>query len=371
MKKHVAALDGLRGIACLVIFAGHYLHQYDHDSHLAPPFLMHAFSQYGSAVDLFFAISGFVIFLSINNLREKLDNTGLFKSYFTSRAFRILPVYFLLILSYYYIPFNNKLMNSDMFISSVPPYVYLFFGQTWWMVANHRIGAPFVLPSWSLCTEVFLYVLLFLIVCFISKKHLVNAMAVVAVISCLIRVLIVSESNNLPAVYYLPISRMDGFMLGGIVALLYTKDRLSWIGTRTLNWILLVCSIGYVTAIVNIAMYGKYSDAFIYTFYALFFSAVIIRTTKSDISWLSKGPLAYMGTVSYFVYLFHVPIIFGMSYIKCNIVLNLVLTFGVMMIMATISWYGMEKPLIDRGKSLNAIPALGSVHRGGCCRNGS
>ncbi len=87
MKKHIPALDGLRGIACLMIFMGHFIHQRDHVSHTVTPFWIRVASQYWSGVDLFFVLSGFVIFLSLSGLRERLDTPNVFRSFFTSRGF--------------------------------------------------------------------------------------------------------------------------------------------------------------------------------------------------------------------------------------------------------------------------------------------
>jgi peptidoglycan/LPS O-acetylase OafA/YrhL len=358
-KKHIPALDGLRGIACLMIFMGHFLHQHDHHSHSISPFWIRLSSQYWAGVDLFFVLSGFVIFLSLSRLRETLSPLGVMRSYFTSRAFRILPVYYLLILAYFYIPFNNKLMSSDLFISSVPSPVYLFLGQSWWMVANHEAGAPFVQPTWSLCAEEFLYVLILFMVCFIPSRHLIKAMAAAAATSLILRIHTVMTDGNLVGAYLLPPYRMDGFMLGGIIALLHSRGQLSSINTRVLNWAVLSFSLIFAAMTYsNVNLFGRFAIAFGYAFYAMFFASILVRVIKGgNFGYLSKGPLAYIGMVSYFVYLAHFPIVYAMSFVPCNVIINLMITLGVVLGAATLSWYGMEKPLISRGKSLNETRA--------------
>jgi peptidoglycan/LPS O-acetylase OafA/YrhL len=356
MKKHIPALDGLRGIACLMIFMGHFMHQRDHVSHTVTPFWIRVVSQYWSGVDLFFVLSGFVIYLSLSGLRERMSTPNVFRSYFTSRAFRIMPVYLLLILSYFYIPFHNGLMNSDLFISSVPAQLYLFFGQSWWMVYNHRAGAPFVQPTWSLCAEVFLYVVLLFIVCFVPKRHVLKAMAAVAASSLVLRATIAAAGGDLYGASMLPVCRMDGFMLGSIIAFLHEGGRLARVNTRMLDWAIALSVLTFFAMTYDDAnLFGRYTLIFGYAFYAAFFGAIVARVVLGgNFGFLEKGPLAYVGTVSYFVYLAHLPIIYAMSFVPVGAVLNLVITLVVVLGAAAVSWHWLEKPLIDRGKALNA-----------------
>ncbi len=84
------------------------------------------------------------------------------------------------------------------------------------MVFNHRAGAPYVQPTWSLCAEVFLYLLLLLMVCFIPRRHIFKAKVAAAANQ--------PHPENLDryrgrrpdrgfliAAYMLPVCRMDGF----------------------------------------------------------------------------------------------------------------------------------------------------------------
>jgi peptidoglycan/LPS O-acetylase OafA/YrhL len=366
-RGHIPALDGLRGIACLMIFAGHFVHERDHVSHSVPPLWIRAVSQYWAGVDLFFVLSGFVIFLSLERLMRETSLRGVTASYFTSRAFRIVPVYALLILCYFYIPFDNRLMGSDLFVSSVPPQVYLFFGQSWWMVLNHRAGAPFVQPTWSLCAEVFLYVLLWAIVCFIPKRHVLKAMAAAAAASVALRLFTVMTGGDPYGAFMFPPCRMDGFMLGAIVALLHSRGRLSWVNTRALNWVIAFCALAFAAmTCVDVNLYGGFAIAFGYAFYAAFFAAIVLRVAMGGgFGFLARGPLAYVGTVSYFVYLVHYPVVYAMSHVPCRAVPNLLMTLGIVFGSATASWFWMEKPLIARGKSLAAALAASGNERAG------
>ncbi len=81
--KRLSRLDGLRGVLASYIMLGHALPFTDVPGWLAQPF------HHGeAAVDLFFALSGLVIVNSLAHFEYR------FWRFFTSRAWRLLPVYF-------------------------------------------------------------------------------------------------------------------------------------------------------------------------------------------------------------------------------------------------------------------------------------
>jgi peptidoglycan/LPS O-acetylase OafA/YrhL len=341
----------------LLILSGHFLLQ---NRQSVPAVVLHAFSQYWSGVDLFFVLSGYVIFASLTRLNERRPGIPtLLRLYLTSRAFRILPVYALFLSAYFYLPrLNPQLAHDELFISSIPNYVYLYFGQAWMMAFRQRAGAGFVDVSWSLCAEVFLYGLAFVIVCLTSNRNRIWVVAAVAVISYTARLYIVLFTGNFLAAYLLPVCRMDGFMFGGIIAHLYTshtlKDSISKVLSRALP--ILFC-VFVVLAVGAWHFASGASILFSYSFYALFYTAVLVTVIRGDFPVLSKGPLKFIGTVSYFIYLFHFPIVYWMKNIsdelRWGVLTNFSVTFAVTIGAATISWFLMEKPLIALGKTLN------------------
>lgn len=350
-------MDGLRGVACLLVFTGHFLVQ---NSPACPPVLLQAFSQYWSGVDLFFVLSGFVIFLSLIRLRERTQATPrLIRLFVTSRACRILPVYAVFLSAYFVLPrLYPQLAQDEMFVTSIPGRVYLWFGQSWYMALHQRGGAEFVDASWSLCAEVFLYALSLAIICVVTDKGRIRAMVAAAAFSLAARVCIVLFTENLLAAYLLPVCRMDGFMLGGIAAVLYGGDGgaprvLSALG-RALPVLLCV----FVALSVGARHFASaFSILFSYAFYSLFYSAILVAAVGGRLQSLSRAPLRFIGTISYFIYLFHLPIIYWARQMAgragWGILANGLAAVGATLAAATLSWFLMERPIIALGRSLN------------------
>lgn len=91
--SHIPVLDGLRGLAALFVLFGHFP-AIEHFT-----ILRRAFTWFDSAalgVDIFFALSGFLITRII--LAGKDDGTFSFRTFYIRRALRILPIYYITIL---------------------------------------------------------------------------------------------------------------------------------------------------------------------------------------------------------------------------------------------------------------------------------
>lgn len=89
MKTRLSELDALRGIAALMVVIGHYTARYnDFYTPISFPF---KFEYGGYGVQLFFLISGFVIFLTLNKTRHPLE-------FVVSRFSRLYPAYWVAVL---------------------------------------------------------------------------------------------------------------------------------------------------------------------------------------------------------------------------------------------------------------------------------
>jgi peptidoglycan/LPS O-acetylase OafA/YrhL len=89
-REHIPALDGLRGVAILLVIP----HNADLFSNSAPwlwPLALLAHAGW-LGVQLFFVLSGFLI---TRNLRSARGRPDCLKTFFTRRVLRLFPLYFL------------------------------------------------------------------------------------------------------------------------------------------------------------------------------------------------------------------------------------------------------------------------------------
>ncbi len=97
-SNRVPELDGLRGLAILLVLICHYV---GNATHAPLGFVLdHVFTVMSvgwSGVDLFFVLSGFLIG---GILLESRDSPRFFQTFYIRRIHRILPIYYLWILLY-------------------------------------------------------------------------------------------------------------------------------------------------------------------------------------------------------------------------------------------------------------------------------
>src|SRR5688572_26501202 len=91
--NYIKQLDGLRAIAVLLVIITHWFPE-------GHP--LNTYTSFFNGVDIFFALSGFLITRILLNNRIEAEQTGqaktsVLKNFFMRRTLRIFPVYYLLI----------------------------------------------------------------------------------------------------------------------------------------------------------------------------------------------------------------------------------------------------------------------------------
>jgi peptidoglycan/LPS O-acetylase OafA/YrhL len=279
-------------------------------------------------VDLFFVLSGFFI------LSTLLANEGRPRSarnYFISRFFRIMPLYVFLLLGYFYLPrfIGRNYLTGLMFDTTTPNFVYLLFGQAWTAYFTHDNGAGFIGVTWSLSVEVFLYLVAAAVV-YGYRGDRIRILAGLALFSWAIRAVASIFFHSYFICYFLPVCRMDEFMMGGIVAVMLRNGRLNGIGPKTVTRLrIFVCAclaffVGTTLAVIDSK--GEFAAAVDFAFLGVFFSAVLLLVLAGgrDAGEAGAGdglfaralvpPLSYLGLISYSVYIFHIPIHYLFNY---------------------------------------------------------
>jgi peptidoglycan/LPS O-acetylase OafA/YrhL len=361
------ALDGVRGIAILLVLVWHLLYQLQN----TPGFLqypVYAGRLFWSGVDLFFVLSGFLIG---GILLDSTTSPRYFRAFYARRGFRILPLYVVLVglCSIRFLPFHWLTASlGDLTKSSLPWIGYLTFTQNVWMTMRGTLGVGTLSPTWSLCIEEQFYLLIPILIRKISRSSLAILLTFVVVGTLLLRIVLFKYYHHgaIACAVLMP-SRADTLSLGVLSALL-VRDRKYW------NWIVAQKSIlrgvaAVLLAALGVLTYAAHRPGVIETvgfsclalFYTCFLLLVLAGPGGALQRLLTYQPLMQLGTISYFVYLFHLPITEALRRFVNNhvsrpsdpAIIIAVYAAGVTatLIVAQISWRFFEKPLIRVGRN--------------------
>lgn len=290
-------------------------------------------------VQAFFVLSGFLLTPILVDMKSNLSWRDFFIHFYGRRALRIFPlyysyiaivasVYFLAKFQYgHYIPMDTWVFEGAYaFIENLPwtaTYTYDFYHAS-----NNYRGTLLDTHFWSLAVEEQFYLVWPLAIFFIPANHLKKFLLLVIIVGPLLRFLsaMVVNAHTFPlspnvayVIYLLPFSYVDAFAIGGYFSL-YGKNRPNY-----LVWgsILLVFTLGMITSWLSTgqvhwdqlgyAPYMKDSYKYIwgYSVLNLMFSYVLVNVrNKTFMPVLFENPLlVYFGTISYGLYVFHLPIL--------------------------------------------------------------
>jgi peptidoglycan/LPS O-acetylase OafA/YrhL len=363
-KIRVPALDGLRGIAILLVLLYHTVFATYTTSPTARFIYMLGHLSW-SGVDLFFVLSGFLIG---GILLDTRGSPRYFKTFYIRRAYRILPIYAVIVVAYVAWLIFTRMQHGewgDPAVSHVPLWAYLTFTQNLWTAAGWT-ELMVCGVTWSLAVEEQFYLTLPALVRKISRSALIWLLisAVIAAPLLRIAILMLFTKGNTAAYVLMP-CRADALCLGILVALLVRTPRL-W------NMVIvrpaLVCWIAGITLLGPIwltyrgfgMLDGRMAEVG-YSFLALFYtSCLLLALTAKGIvrRVLHNRALRELGTLSYCVYLIHMSLVEGVRRVLALLFgdstrpthfLSLIIGIPLVIAVAKLSWHFLEHPMLRRG----------------------
>ena len=370
-KQRIPELDGLRGLAILLVLVFHYISQ---EGVLPSGTLADRLQRFvimgWTGVDLFFVLSGFLIGGILMDVRS---SPSYFKTFYSRRFFRIVPIYYLWIILYAALigiagSAITRLSNSgirpplDLAIFSHFLFLQNFVPMTLFGLAGAWFG-----HLWSLAVEEQFYLVAPVVVRFAAERYLKSVLAVAIFCVPLLRIFLL-RGLHVPdsQVTVLVLCRADALAIGMLAAAL-TRGEKPAISVaqniRVLYALLGVLSLGVVALWIfspQSSTFGMQSVG--YTWMALFYVVILLLAIgyrEGGIARVFRNSwLRELGVVSYCVYIIHIVV---------NVVLHAVLlhkgpristakgaavtllagfvTYGV----AKISWLLFEGPLQRRG----------------------
>jgi peptidoglycan/LPS O-acetylase OafA/YrhL len=296
-KGRIPALDGVRGLAVLVVIAFHCRELLPVNS----PAFLQAFSYGWSGVDLFFVLSGFLITGILLDTRE---SPSYFRTFYARRALRIFPLYFVYL---------------------VPALLFTHSAHAWgWYVTylmNWRPGygmdTRFLAHLWSLAVEEQFYLAWPAIVWITPRRVLPYVCASLALIALACRAF-APEFGLSP--YHVTPCRMDTLALGAVAAIAVRDfPRLAR------RWVAPIAALGIVAFEAIIRLAGEFGDFWWSlpartigdTLIAVLSTCLVLHgaTVRSGLLYwlLTSRPLRVCGKYSYAMYVLQEVVVYPLA----------------------------------------------------------
>ena len=369
-KERIPQLDGIRGVAILLVLCWHYFAGIRFQPGNAfLQFFKNMLSFSWSGVDLFFVLSGFLIGGILMDHRE---SKNYFKVFYIRRICRIFPMYFILLFGFLLLKSvidNYTNPGSSWLIGgSFSLWPYITFLQNFYMAIGEYFRPHPLAVTWSLAVEEQFYLILPFILWTLPNKKIPFVCLFLILSAPVIRTFIMIQPfslNKSAALILLP-SRMDSLLIGVVGAWLLRNDECRNILRNNVDFITIAFMVLFAgTLLFSIGNFGHLSLAMTpmgYTWLATLYLLLIFIGILSEKGWikliLTAMPLRWLGRHSYTVYLFHLMFLGIFHYLISKsapaIESNRGLLSSVSALIATIlfawiSWAAIEKPFIRFG----------------------
>ncbi|PGU12711.1 acyltransferase [Bacillus cereus] len=367
--KRYEELDSIRGISSLVVMIGHHLmifsafQNYSYEEN--KPFIVYLlketparliFSSGNESVIIFFVLSGFVLYESIQKTYSS------YGSYLLKRICRI------------YIPYIAAISIAIICQATISEYgiSYLseWFNRSWTIESSSSLIAQHILlvgkyntdayngVIWSLVHEMRISIIFpFILMVCLRKTLKYSLLSLFSFSICSVVILFLFRSSLTLTSYALTPHYTVLFLLGALVAK-YKNNLIVFYSNCTKNkkiaWFLFAISLFMYEGLIGEI---KVLNNFIFRDYVVAISAclfVILSLSVATLSSLLHNKyLLYLGKISYSLYLYHIISLFSLIYVLHEILplpIVLILSLILSLILATISYVFVEKFAFRVGK---------------------
>lgn len=296
---YTPALDGVRGVAVLVVVSGHFF----------------AWPNAHLGVEIFFVLSGFLITVLLLQERAETGSISL-RSFYRRRALRLMPALLVALAGFLALSAALTLGGAD-----VPTMNAAVAGATYsaLYIANfvQAFGHPLppgLLHTWSLAIEEQFYVVwplaLLLMLRLRASWRAITVALGVAIAFVVIHRLHLQLAGASPArIGFAPDTRSDSLLIGCLFGVAFHAGVCGALGSATLRrWLGLTA--GITVAIVAVLSPSPQTLSFgLWPLFGIAVALIVFRSAADPDSRtaraLSARPLLYVGRISYGLYLWH------------------------------------------------------------------
>ena len=315
LVSRIKELDGLRGIAVLMIVVQHYVCD---AVHLAPvdrrAHLLVSLRLAWSGVDLFFVLSGFLIG---GILLKMKPSENYYSTFYGRRLYRILPIYYiwlaLFLVGVYWSAGVQGSFVTALFRQNIPFWTYVVCLQNFVMSSQNSIGPIWLGATWSLAVEEQFYLLLPCLVRQLNTKTLFRLSCLAIVCSPALRFFLMRHgSGSLPSYTLLP-CRADSLGFGVLIAIVFrSRAAWDWLQSHQKEMYVVfgmlaagVFSLLFVRDPFSKPIFVALGFSLLSGFYAASIALLVAHPGRLAKLFFHWKPLVWLGTISYAVYIIH------------------------------------------------------------------
>lgn len=356
--KRIPQLDGVRGIAILMVLVWHYF--VCQVMAAEPGGVVSVISSKliltWSGVDLFFVLSGFLI---AGILLDHKETTNYFRIFYLRRVCRILPLYFLLLGLYLAVSLTSlpaKPAYSWLLPNPLPIWSYATFTQNIFMGLRGDFGPHWLGVTWSLAVEEQFYLVVPVLVYFLPRKVLLLVLFAAIIAAPILR----STYPGLNAFINTP-WRSDSILSGAALAVLVRWNPFI-AAVRKLPWLLLLIFLALLAGAIQMTLkpglMGVWNHFWLAAFYAVFILMAFANSLPILGRILASSLLVWFGRLSYGIYMFHQAVsglmhgAFGRGAPQMLTGSDMGITLGslvITLLLAMISFRFFESPILNWG----------------------
>ena len=304
-RQHIPSLDGLRGLAILLVLFWHYYNP--------------AWFPAWIGVDLFFVLSGYLITAGLVVTAGRPDY---YSAFYRRRILRVFPLYYTVLIGFFVlVHFFMKKENLPTVSFYTTHWINFFtFTQNWAIIHFNPVLANRSLEhTWTLAVEEQFYLIWPLLLSLLPtsryRLHIFLALILLILAVRITCYLCFPSTDHL--FYFNTFFRMDSILAGA------TIYQLQLLGIKIPRPGYLMAILGLLIAagcIVekNVSGTNAFFQTIGFTLVAVIFACLLYLAVQpsgqSLTRWLQWSFLRYCGKISYGLYLLHYPILFLLQF---------------------------------------------------------